>query len=70
MKLYPGLAAALLHTRSPLPETDVVWTKALRIAECLYDSEYQLRALWGLSIYRVTPGPKKRITSICSLQPV
>ena len=56
MKLYTVLGAAILYTRGPLPETDVVWTKALRIAECLGESTYQLRVLWGLSIYRVYVG--------------
>jgi predicted ATPase/DNA-binding winged helix-turn-helix (wHTH) protein len=56
MKLYTGLGAALLYTRGPLPETDVVWTRALRIAERLSESAYQLRVLWGLSIYRVYVG--------------
>ena len=56
MKLYAALGAALLYARGPLPEIDVVWTKALGIAERLADSEYQLRALWGLSIYRVYVG--------------
>jgi hypothetical protein len=51
IKLYAGLAAALQHTRRPLPETDVVWSKALALAERLDDSEYELRALWA---YRFT----------------
>jgi predicted ATPase/DNA-binding winged helix-turn-helix (wHTH) protein len=56
MKLYAALGAALLYARGPLPETDVAWTKALRIAEHLADSKYQLRVLWGLSIYHVYIG--------------
>ena len=56
MKLYAALGAALLYARGPLPETDVVWTKALQVAVHLADSEYQLRVLWGLSIYRVYVG--------------
>jgi predicted ATPase/DNA-binding winged helix-turn-helix (wHTH) protein len=53
MKLFTALGAALLYGKGPLPETDGVWSKALQIAERLDDSEYQLRALWGLTIYRV-----------------
>jgi len=56
MKLYTALGTALLYGRGPLPETDGVWSKALQIAERLGDSEYQLRALWGLTIYRVYVG--------------
>jgi predicted ATPase/DNA-binding winged helix-turn-helix (wHTH) protein len=56
MKLYTALGAALLYGRGPLPETDGVWRKALQIAERLEDSEYQLRVLWGLTIYRVYVG--------------
>lgn len=56
MKLYAGLAAALLHERGPLPEVDAVWTRALQIAERLGDREYQLRPLWGLAIARFYVG--------------
>jgi predicted ATPase/DNA-binding winged helix-turn-helix (wHTH) protein len=56
MKLYVALGTALLYARGPLPETDDVWTKALRIAESLDDREYQLRVLLGLSVYRVYVG--------------
>ena len=56
MKLYTALGAALLYGRGPLPETDGVWRKGLQIAEHLGDSNYQLRALWGLTIYRVYVG--------------
>jgi predicted ATPase/DNA-binding winged helix-turn-helix (wHTH) protein len=56
MKLYTALGAALLYGRGPLPETDGVWSKALQIADRLGDSEYQLRVLWGLTIYRVYVG--------------
>jgi predicted ATPase len=56
MKLLTALGAALLYGRGPLPETDDVWSKALQIAERLGDSEFQLRALWGLTIYRVYIG--------------
>ena len=56
MKLYAALATALPHVGGPLPETDAVWTKALRIAESLDDSEYQLRAIWGLFVCRMYVG--------------
>src|SRR5262249_3815397 len=55
-KLLAALGTALPNVRVPLPETDVVWTKALRLAERLDESEYQLRAMWGLWVYRVYVG--------------
>ena len=48
MKLYAALGASLLYTRGPVPETGAAWTRALEIAERLADTEYRLRALWGL----------------------
>jgi predicted ATPase/DNA-binding winged helix-turn-helix (wHTH) protein len=56
MKLLAALGTALPYVKGPLPETDVVWTKALRVAERLGESEYQLRAIWGLWVYRVYVG--------------
>ena len=48
MKLYAALGASLMYTRGPLPETGNAWTRALESAERLADSEYRLRAHWGL----------------------
>jgi predicted ATPase/DNA-binding winged helix-turn-helix (wHTH) protein len=56
MKLYVALGTALPYARGPLPETGVVWTKALQLAETLDDNEYQLRAIWGLCVYRMYIG--------------
>jgi predicted ATPase len=56
MKLLAALATAVTNVRGPLPETDIVWTKALQLAERLDESEYQLRAMWGLWVYRVYVG--------------
>lgn len=35
------------------PDTIAAWTTALELAERLGDTEYQLRALWGLWHFRV-----------------
>jgi predicted ATPase/DNA-binding winged helix-turn-helix (wHTH) protein len=51
MKLFAALGGSLLFTRSPMPEIEVAWTRALTIAEDLADPEYQLRALWGLWVH-------------------
>ena len=56
MKLRAALGTALPNARGPLPETDLVWTKALGLAEKLDDTGYQLRAMWGLFIYRMYAG--------------
>jgi predicted ATPase len=56
MKLYAALGAALLYARGPIPEADVIWSRSLQGAENLANSEYQLRALWGLSAYRIAVG--------------
>jgi predicted ATPase/DNA-binding winged helix-turn-helix (wHTH) protein len=56
MKLYAARAASLMYARGPVPEASAVWAHALRIAEGLDDAEYQLRALWGLCVYRLYSG--------------
>jgi predicted ATPase/DNA-binding winged helix-turn-helix (wHTH) protein len=56
MKLYTALAASLLFSKGPSPETEAVGAKALDIAESLGDAEYQLRALYGLWACRVNAG--------------
>jgi predicted ATPase/DNA-binding winged helix-turn-helix (wHTH) protein len=56
MKLHAALAASLLFSKGPTPETEAVGAKALEIAESLGDTEYQLRALYGLWACRVNAG--------------
>ena len=56
MKLYAALGASLLFSKGPMPETEAVWAKALEIAESLGDTEYQLRALYGLWVCRLNRG--------------
>jgi predicted ATPase/DNA-binding winged helix-turn-helix (wHTH) protein len=55
MKLYAALGASMLFS-GPVPETETVWAKALEIAESLGDTEYQLRALYGLWACRLNCG--------------
>jgi predicted ATPase/DNA-binding winged helix-turn-helix (wHTH) protein len=55
MNLYAALGASLLFS-GPVPETETVWAKALEIAERLGDTEYQLRALYGLWACRLNCG--------------
>ena len=56
MQLFAALGASLTYTKSPLSESGAAWTNALEIAESIGDNEYQLRALWGLWIYRLGCG--------------
>ena len=56
MHLYSALAASLFHTKGPVRETHDAWRKALRIAEVVGATEYQLRAVWGLWSYRLNSG--------------
>jgi predicted ATPase/DNA-binding winged helix-turn-helix (wHTH) protein len=56
MKLFAALGASLLFSKGPVPETEAVGAKALKIAETLGDTEYQLRALYGLWACRVNAG--------------
>jgi predicted ATPase len=45
-----------MYTKGPVPETAGAWTRALEIAQTLDDTEYRLRALWGLFPYRIRSG--------------
>ena len=57
MKLHAALAASLIYTRgAAAPEIGAVWTRTLEIAESLSDTEYQLRALWGLWSFHISVG--------------
>jgi predicted ATPase/DNA-binding winged helix-turn-helix (wHTH) protein len=59
MKLYSARAASLTYAKGPVLEADAVWANALRVAETLDDAEYQLGALWGLTVYRLYSGEYK-----------
>jgi len=48
MQLHAALGAALFVTKGSDPETVAAWTKAFDIAESLDDTDYRLRALYGL----------------------
>ena len=56
MQLCAALGVSLMQTKGPAPDTIAAWTTALAIAERLADTEYQLRALWGLWHFRVSRG--------------
>lgn len=48
MQLCAILSVVLFNTKGPGPEARAAWTEVLKIAERLVDTEYRLRALWGL----------------------
>jgi len=56
MMLCAALGFALLYTQGPRPETEALWREGLRIADASADVQYQLKLLWGLSIYLVYIG--------------
>jgi predicted ATPase/DNA-binding winged helix-turn-helix (wHTH) protein len=56
MKLFAALGGSLLYVKGPTQETEVAWVWALASAEAAGDSEYQLRALWGLWVHHMNRG--------------
>jgi predicted ATPase/DNA-binding winged helix-turn-helix (wHTH) protein len=56
MQLEAALGLALFHTRGSTRETGAAWTRALAIADRLKNTEYRLRALWGLWSHRMSSG--------------
>jgi predicted ATPase/DNA-binding winged helix-turn-helix (wHTH) protein len=55
MKLHAALGLSLMQTKGPMLAA-AAWTKVLEAAKALGDVEYQLRALGGLYMYRLTSG--------------
>lgn len=56
LRLYTALGWSLVYTTGPVRETGAAWAHALELAEELDDTEYRLRALWGLWIYHLSSG--------------
>src|SRR3989442_13966646 len=48
MQLQAALGWSLMYTTGPARETGAAWATALELAERLGDTDYRLRALWGL----------------------
>ena len=75
MKLYAALGLSLMQTKGPAC-AGAAWTKALELAGSLDDTEYQLRALWGLWMcalssgeYRTALALAQRFCSLAANQP-
>jgi predicted ATPase len=56
MQLYAALGLSLMYTKGAVPETRLALTRALETAQSLDDTDYQLRALWGLCVDRLNNG--------------
>ena len=56
MQLYAALGAALFLTKGSCPEMVAAFTSAFEMAESLDDTDYRLRALWGLFMGCITSG--------------
>jgi predicted ATPase len=56
MKLQAALGASLLFTKGAVPAAGRSCAAALRLAESLGDTEYQLNALWETWIHRTNTG--------------
>jgi predicted ATPase/DNA-binding winged helix-turn-helix (wHTH) protein len=48
MKLHAALGWSLMYTSGPARETGAAWATALELADEYKDTDYRLRALWGL----------------------
>ena len=56
MQLNAALALSLFYTKGVAQETDAAWTKTYEIAGNLNNADFQLQALWGLWVCRLTSG--------------
>lgn len=56
MRLRTGVGLLLMDTHGPTAETYTTWKRALDIAEQLDDTEYRLRASFGLWVYHFNVG--------------
>ena len=65
MRLYLALGHALMHAQtSGGPEMDAALTKALELAEIMDDTRYQLGAIWGLYVHRLSTGEYRGALSL------
>jgi predicted ATPase/DNA-binding winged helix-turn-helix (wHTH) protein len=64
MQLHATLAAALFNTKGPGPEASAAWRDVLETAERLDDTEYRLRALWGLWYNHISNGECRAALSL------
>ena len=56
MQLWADLGIVMTHKIGPGPKIIDAWTKVLDAAELLGDTDYKLRALWGIWVVRINGG--------------
>jgi predicted ATPase len=66
MRLFAALGVALFSI-GPAPESIAAWTHVLEIAENLQDSDYRLRAFWGLWTVCVTGDNQRKGLSLARM---
>ncbi|MGC2121860.1 MAG: winged helix-turn-helix domain-containing protein [Xanthobacteraceae bacterium] len=66
MRLLAALGAALFSI-GPAPESKTVWTHVLEIAESLQETDYRLRAFWGLWTVCVTGDNQRKGLSLARM---
>lgn len=64
MVLRVALGTAILQTAGPLPEVAALWQRGIAIADELGNTEYRLRALWGLCDFHVWTGDHRRALAL------
>jgi len=64
MQLLAALGAALMYTKGAVPETRGAFAGALEIADRLDDTDYRLRALWGLWVDRMNSSDVRQATAL------
>ena len=53
MLLRAALGMSLMYTRGPVGEAETIWARVLELAKRIDDTDYQLRALYGLWLYKL-----------------
>jgi len=64
MQLLAALGAALMYTKGAVPETRSAFAGTLEIADRLDDTDYRLRALWGLWVDRMNSGDVRQAMTL------
>jgi len=53
LMLRAALGTSLMYTSGPVEAAEALWTRVLELAEMFDDIQYQLRALYGLWLYKI-----------------
>jgi predicted ATPase/DNA-binding winged helix-turn-helix (wHTH) protein len=53
LMLRAALGTSLMYTSGPVEAAEALWTRVLELAEVFGDIQYQLRALYGLWLYKI-----------------